>query len=702
MGLLEKAFQYKKGIKNNGEETSVDRVIVPAEKDITNEDIVSEDEKDDLDVRGALDGVNKEGGKGDNIVGEKMKDKLDVEPDFLEGEEFVSISEDDDLETDKEFFELTDDDEQSPLDILDDQRKGQLDGSSDLVEKMDSEGENIGQDGIKEQDEWEPFGKDDEPFFIEEEIVNLEDKSSDQDVEIEEEIVNLEDESSDHDIEIEEENDDLKSEVDKGISINQENGFNDVQVLLEISNDVAKVKTREELYDVILFSLMGQVGVSSASIMISGNGDGKSWNIVASIGVKIVDKLFNFNPVNGIIGQVIKNKGVIDLEEFKDRKEFEDDYYQFISIDARLACPLCIDETVFGIVVLGDKISMDDYTSEEKHFILSSSGIFSDALNKIKLMEEKEEENAELKANMEIVNYVDDLFGEIKGEIDFQKMREIIIGAFEKLGIEIFSIFLNNDTDFIPIIIEKDDSLLFMDSNFVIGHKNPFITYVGEMRDAVKIEEVEGLGVIGDAFNENQLKKMSHFWIYPFKIGNQLIGFIIIFKIDDKSREGRVDKILKRLSQILFLYIMNYRSMDVFEGRYFDNIELIYKRINTELLNVSRLKIPLTLVLFSIKNFKRYNNLFGYEKGRKLIDKLVGIIRERLSDNEFSVRYDRNKILVVLPGKNKKYSVSLGNAIRTEIIQGFKRREMQLLITFLIAEYPEDGDDFNSLLDSID
>jgi len=56
----------------------------------------------------------------------------------------------------------------------------------------------------------------------------------------------------------------------------------------------------------------------------------------------------------------------------------------------------------------------------------------------------------------------------------------------------------------------------------------------------------------------------------------------------------------------------------------------------------------------------------------------------------------------VLPGKNKKFSVPLANTIRNEVLQRFKNREMQLLVTFLTAEFPEDGADLYTLLDGID
>jgi hypothetical protein len=73
-----------------------------------------------------------------------------------------------------------------------------------------------------------------------------------------------------------------------------------------------------------------------------------------------------------------------------------------------------------------------------------------------------------------------------------------------------------------------------------------------------------------------------------------------------------------------------------------------------------------------------------------------------MSDTDFSMRYDRHKILIVLPGKDKKFADSMSNTIRNEFLSRFKKSEMQILVTFVISEYPEDGDSILSLIDAVD
>jgi len=152
---------------------------------------------------------------------------------------------------------------------------------------------------------------------------------------------------------------------------------------------------------------------------------------------------------------------------------------------------------------------------------------------------------------------------------------------------------------------------------------------------------------------------MTYLWIYPFKMGNHLEGFFIVTDINDSTRENEVHNKINRLTMVLFSYILNIRNLDTHELMYVDYVEPVMRRIERELVNAKNLRIPLTVILFSIKNFKRYYSLFGKDEAMKVLNSLEEIIRSRLADPDFSVRYDRNKFLIILPGKNKKYSIPL-------------------------------------------
>ncbi len=125
-------------------------------------------------------------------------------------------------------------------------------------------------------------------------------------------------------------------------------------------------------------------------------------------------------------------------------------------------------------------------------------------------------------------------------------------------------------------------------------------------------------------------------------------------------------------------------------GNFFENI---YMR--STMTATSRVLAILTASLLTVNCATRTNVNFLLERGR------TDFRSARLSDKDFSVRYDRHKILIVLPGKDKKYAVPLANAVCNELVKNFSTHEAQLLVTFLTAAYPLDGKDTSGLIDAV-
>lgn len=480
--------------------------------------------------------------------------------------------------------------------------------------------------------------------------------------------------------------------------------FQDFLILYEIGKEIMRCDNRKDLYDAILFSVMGQIGTSSSSVLTVDPQNPSRWIVGDSRGVTIRNKKLFFDVSEGIVSRVISRKQIVDLDEFKDQPSFSDDYYRFISIDARLLSPMVCDGEVIGAIVLGEKLTIGDYSDSEKDFITAVSELSAIALRKVSVIERLKDEHARYGTELEYINHVEELKARMVSDVNLRRLDEMIGTEFQKLGILSFAVFVDDEKNerYVPLIVEKNDTLALRSKEFVLPYESSFVEYLGALKECVKVEDHRRLKVVADAFTEGRLKLMPLLWIYPFKFGKKLSGFLLVFDIVDFEREKEIHGKLARLSTVLFSYIMNLKSLDVHENRYVDFIEPVLRRIENELQNARNLKIPLTVILFSIKNFKRYYTLYGRMEARRIIDALETIIRTRLADTDFSVRFDRNKVLIVLPGKNKKYAVPLANTVRNEIIQYFKQKEVQLLVTFLSAEFPEDGEDLYTLLDIID
>jgi GGDEF domain-containing protein len=736
MGLLEKALRYKKDINRMGKETLIDRIKGPAETamlhDKTEEELREGKESVGKEQSGA--GVLYEDGNYDrdgmdyeNSGEIRESDKsttegdirsaprnpspsgMNVSPDEEDDEIFTLSEEDlkeafeeDHADSDDGIFQLPDMDDGSPLDTLESQKGVTL---SEEVEVEDSSvRERVGRDDDSEESdrfvskEREPLGPDDEPVLpVKGEMASVGEKGAgvaEGGSKVERGAVV---------------NGKRRSEVlhpskRRDVLKRSDRKFQDFFVLHEIGKDIYKAESERELFDVILFSVMGQIGAASSSIMVPSTDDESKWFIVESRGVTVDNPMLYFSTEDGIMNDFLKSREIVDIEQYKNIPEYRDEYYKFISVDGRLLSPLNYNGSMIGALILGDKITVGDYSEEEMDFINSVCEISAVALRRINGIEDLKRDSERYRTELDDISEIDSLSRRLIKSASLSGINEILNDAFKGMGISAYSIFMSSEkyNEFIPLFVEDEDFLTLRESNFSVKYNSAFIRYILDLSKEVRVSDFSRVREINEAFNEKLLRRMSHFWIYPFKIGADLIGFLAVFRVDMAESEDEVYKKLSRFSEILFPCILSVQRFDTQENRYIDSIEVILRRAEKQLDNARDLKIPLTIILFSIKNFKRYYSLYGYDEARRLVESIEGVIKGRLSTHDFSARVDRNKVLVILPGNNKKYAVPLANAIKNEILQGFKKKEMQLLITFLTAEYPVDGEDLYSLLDSID
>ncbi len=469
--------------------------------------------------------------------------------------------------------------------------------------------------------------------------------------------------------------------------------------LYELSKDLLRAATTQELFDVILFSVMGQVGASSSSIMMPSREIPDEWEIEESRGVSINKDEVMFRPHAGILKQLISRKEILDMDEFKDDPAFSDDYYNYISIDAKLLVPIIYNEDVLGAIVLGNKLNSADYTGEEKGFfnIIAEYSAFSYRTIRFKEMNEAGSGPGSH------ISAVDKMRSRMAAESGIGNERIIIQDELKELGITGFAIFIKDEgsRDYVLFATDAENNLQLDELDFRIPRTAGLIQDIAHAESPIMFNELQRSKSLIEIFTDTQLKRMSILDLFTFKLGGELLGFIMIYEMAELAPLDHVHTRIMKFVDFIFPYLTIIREIECRRGSYSDTIERIYNRVNDEIKNARDLSIPVTLVLISIKNYKRYHTLFGHEKSKRMFIHFEKFARTRLGGRDFSVRFDRNKILMVLPGKDKKYAVPLANAICNEMIQSFSTRDVQLLVTFLTAEYPVDGKDAYILVDAV-
>lgn len=479
--------------------------------------------------------------------------------------------------------------------------------------------------------------------------------------------------------------------------------FNDYSVLFEIQKEFIEAESVEDVYKTILFAVMGQIGVSSASIL-GASDDKTKWAILDSNGIEIDKEERTWDPKSGILMLLDSFRGILDIEDLKNDINLRDDYYKFVSVDTRIITPLVYGSDLFGAILVGEKINSDEFTSSDTLFLLSVTDMASQALTRLLQYEEIHVELLGLRIEKEIMWDVEILQDMILATVSTKELAEVLNKNFYSLGIECYTVFLSDLAHgwFYPAYWDKDDLLGFGNSGFKIKKDNKLINFYLNKKSSIIVENFEESGVLAETFGRERLSKFDVFISYPFIISGKLEGFITLFKINAAVDIIDIDIRLQKIIKFLFPYISEITELDPAINIYNDLTEVLYGRIETELSRSLDLHIPLSLILFSIKNFKRFYDRFGRIEMNKLFEKISVIIKSKLYSADFSVRIDRHKFMLILPGKDRKYSTTLSSILKNEISDLYSNSDFKLLVNSAISVYPEDGNDLFALLEVIE
>ncbi len=493
------------------------------------------------------------------------------------------------------------------------------------------------------------------------------------------------------------------SDVDDEVPNKVESPGADPVLAAEIEREIFRAANTDELCDAILFAAMGQTGASTCSVIVPELSDSDSWHLVMSRGVNIDSNGLVFRSSDGLLERAISFGTMLDINDYSSEKGKLKDYLDFISIDARYIFPIIKDSRPLAALLLGDKVTLNSYSDSEREMIAIICEAAAGVFGKFYFEEKMKQEIQELKKSISASKYADRFQELMLGTENFRQAETIVRDEFEKMGIVSFSVYLKNraEGNYYSFFSEVEDFVNIKDQKIILNSSSKIINSLSS-GGVLYIENPQESEAVESAFGRDSAVKMQFLKAFPFSIGKSLEGFVAVFRLLEGTEMRMVEEKLKSIVRFLINFSASLSERDTDSGKYIDSMASVYRRLGEAIVDCGRLGLPLTIVQITIKNYKRYIQSAGKEKAVSTLELMEKIIKARLSDGDFSVRVDRNRFLIVLPGKDRQFAVPFANSVRNKIVLSAGSGQSQLLVGFMTATYPEDGEDIHSLLNSVE
>ena len=140
-------------------------------------------------------------------------------------------------------------------------------------------------------------------------------------------------------------------------------------------------------------------------------------------------------------------------------------------------------------------------------------------------------------------------------------------------------------------------------------------------------------------------------------------------------------------------------SHDELTGIY--NFRYFQERLKYELERSYRYQHSLSLAIFDIDDFKKYNDAFGHDAGNVVLASVAALLKEHLRQGDILARFGGEEFALLMPETDKTGAVTATERIR-QAIAGHNFPHRQVTVSAGVAVYPEEAGDIQELFQRAD
>lgn len=474
--------------------------------------------------------------------------------------------------------------------------------------------------------------------------------------------------------------------------------------LFDITKEISAIDDLDELWESILYAIMGQLG-SETIVIFSADQlrDASTFHPVAHSGFESPEG-WVLRQGDEIFNSMRREPGVKYVNEFREvrshaLKKHEKDILDVTN--TALLVPLKSLDELFGILFIGPQLSGDDYSIDDIEFLNLLGEIVVVAVSRVLSKLKHEKESEDLQEKSALYERIFSISHEMSGVKNIHEMRDILHSFLTKeYNVDQYSLVLLNpgeqkyrlfgaekisDTSMEKFQLDVSSNLIALISN---------LTRIYEVPDFKKNRELSG------CYTNDDIALMDIYHVIPLVSLNWLVGYVAIHRLVKpwtKRQREMISISLELISPVFAsALLMGGAQKSIFR----DPFSPIESRLREEMKRTEKMRAPVSLVVFQIKNLKRFLSLSPTEEVSRFLADFGKVLSENLFETDYMGRVSQGKYAIILPGRTKKEAITFEKKIRDAVqaISPVKDSIFQVQLICSIISAPNDTSDPDRML----
>ncbi|MEQ9367277.1 MAG: hypothetical protein RIF32_23805, partial [Leptospirales bacterium] len=427
--------------------------------------------------------------------------------------------------------------------------------------------------------------------------------------------------------------------------------------LFDITKEISNISEFDELWENILYAIMGQVGAETICILSSTSrvSSGAIFYPVSHSGFELPEG-WALGRGDEIYDQMATSTGVRYAEEFLNSLQNPVSPLERRILEntrAKLVVPLKNMNQMFGIVILGGQVSGDDYTIDDIEFLTLLGEIAAVGVDRVLSRIEFERDTEELRRRNMVHGSMFSLARRASGVKNLDEIYDILTRHLrEDFYAESFSVVLLSPRERRYRIFAGNNISPESIEKFSLDVNSELIATISNLVRVYDLKDFRENRELAGCYTNDDLGLMQHYWIVPLINMNWLVGFITIHRTKIPWTEFHRE-LMVTAAEIVSSVFANCIIMNERESLFRDPFSPLEERLKEELKKSAQFQAPVSLVDIRVKNIRRILEINPGEEVTGFLTALNRSIASSLFETDFMARVGQGRFALILPGRGK-------------------------------------------------
>ncbi|MBE7437937.1 MAG: hypothetical protein HS115_05710 [Spirochaetales bacterium] len=436
--------------------------------------------------------------------------------------------------------------------------------------------------------------------------------------------------------------------------------------LFDITREINALDSLEDLWDAVLYAILGQMGSDSIAIFAGSVQDPRIFEPVAATGLELRAD-WVLSPGDPLYESLAQKEGVRYVAEFEaqalsplereiiDRGRF------------KIFAPLWNHGAMYGIVMLGEQLSGDDYAVEDLEYLTLLGAVAAAGLDRLRAREEFAISTQELRRRTDLHQQIFAFSRATSAARSLDELYDLLLSRLEKtFAVESFSLVLLSPAQRTYRIFGGNAISPQSMEKFQLSSDSELVSMISNVTHIYEVTAFRDNAEIQSCYTNDDLSLMQQYWVLPLINLNWLVGFVTVHRLS-RPWDATERELAVTLVEIMAPAFANAIILKERESIFRDPFSPLEDRLRIELDRAREFSSPLCLIDFRVKNIKRLLALNPKEEMSRFLLSLSRATGGFLLEGDFLTRIGQGRFAILLPGRTKAEAGIFSEKLQSEL-----------------------------------